>query len=304
MFYMNRKCLRLITCVVLIWGVCMVANAQSGPNSTYSHFSDLSDFSKVQIRLTYISDLQDEETSPIIFTTTGQSPGAAIFVAFEQSAQLYPAPEVGIESTAISVAQMQQLIANTGTIDAVNTDSVATIPWVSIAMSDDSGDQPLVAEAILHQADSATLLQQIGNAVADNGEAFALVSELACSTGGLVPERPVDVSADVTVARTGVRLDRASNSFVSLATLKNTTANSIAGPMSLAFNFSEGGVSLKNSLGVTCGTSPVGLAYVNVPLNNNELLPGESVEVSLSFASPDRAAVTATTKVLSGPGAR
>ncbi|MCI0562395.1 MAG: hypothetical protein MN733_28245, partial [Nitrososphaera sp.] len=61
---------------------------------------------------------------------------------------------------------------------------------------------------------------------------------------------------------------------------------------------------LFNADGTTCGTSPVGREFINLPLTGNALPSNASVQVTLEFENPDRVSIKATTKVLAGPGAR
>ncbi len=300
----NRVSLRLALYVYLMWGGIMGAFAGTGPNADYAYFSALSDVGAVQVRLTYVGWMQDEDLPPIILTTTGNPADGLKFVPFENPSILYPIPEVGSMINEISSAQMQQLISNAGSIAAVNSDSTASSPWLSFAMCDSSGDTTMVSEAVLDKPDSAVLFQQIANAIVDDAEAFATIMQMACNIGGLVPDRPTDVSDSISVEKSGVRLDRESNAFVSVVTLTNTSDSAIDGPMSLALDFREGGVALKNPTGVTCGTSPKGLHFIDVPLDGNVLPAGESVEVRLLYENPNRVSVEAATKVMAGPGAR
>jgi hypothetical protein len=305
MSYLNQIGSSLLSTLLLLLSGFTMAAAQTGPNASYTDFANLTDVSNVQIRLAYVGGLQDEIPPPVILTTSGKSPDPATFHSFERpSGVVYPPALVNPLHQDIPTSQMQQLIANVGTINVVVSGSVAAEPWLAFALSNISAGQTKVAEAVLNQADTLSLVQQITSAIASSDKALALVTELACGLGGLPPGQPTDVSNLVSISRTGVRLDRATDDFVSEATLINTSGNTISGPLSLVFTFAGPGVSLSNATGVTCATSPTGLGYINVPLANNALAPNESVKVTLRFASPDRDFVTAAIKILAGAGAR
>jgi hypothetical protein len=158
-------------------------------------------------------------------------------------------------------------------------------------------------EAILNPADSAALLDRLLAALSANKAAVKIISDIRCKTGLLPPGQATDVSPNTSVTTSGVRLNRNTGRYVGTVTVKNNSATSIPGPISLVLNF-QGNVQLFDYDGLTCATSPSGLSFINLPINNNVLLSGGSVVAKIEFLNPNQELIKFTTKVLSGPGAR
>lgn len=124
----------------------------------------------------------------------------------------------------------------------------------------------------------------------------------SCAPHLLGPQRPVDVTSQVTMTMSGVRLNRATRRFVGAATVKNNSAH-LPGPVSLVIELA-GSVRMFNADGVTCANDPAGRPFVNLPLENDMLLAGATVLTTLEFENPQNEPVRVTAKVLAGPGAR
>src|SRR5262249_53849566 len=52
--------------------------------------------------------------------------------------------------------------------------------------------------------------------------------------------------------------------------------------------------------GITCNTSPVGREFVHLPLRNNQLAPGQSIEMPVTIANPEKRSIVFDLKVLAG----
>ncbi len=299
-----RARLTVAVSVLTLLSIAQMSLAQSGPNASYSDFAALADASGVQVRLTYVGALQDEPLPPLILTVGGQEANAGKFREFQRSTIVYPPEFVKAGSKSISSTQMKDLIANVGTIPSVAGDGVSASPWLSFALCTGSGSETKVSEAVLDRSDTLSLLQQICAALEGDPEAFAAVTELGCAIGAVGAGTPTDVSDSISVKLSGVRLNRKTGLYVGKATVTNHSAVAVEGPLSLVFMFSKANVSLNNSVGLTCATTPPGLGYLNATLKNNTLGAGETIEVKLNFASPDANGVSATVKVLAGAGAR
>lgn len=111
-----------------------------------------------------------------------------------------------------------------------------------------------------------------------------------------------DVTAQVNVARGGLRFDRATGRFVQAVTLTNTGTNAIAGPVSLVLDNLGAGVTLANGTGTTATVVPTGSPYINV--GTGGLGAGKTATVRLEFASLVNTGVGYNTRVLAGPGTR
>lgn len=108
----------------------------------------------------------------------------------------------------------------------------------------------------------------------------------------LATAAPVDVSGKVTIQKSGLVLNRATNTFDTTLTIRNVSAGDVlAAPFYLIVSGLPSGVTLQNAAGVT-GT---GLRYVTVVLPSTGLIPGAQVNnVLLKFTNPSRVALTPT----------
>jgi endoglucanase len=103
-----------------------------------------------------------------------------------------------------------------------------------------------------------------------------------------------DVSSQVSVTRTGLKLNRATGYFVQTVTLTNTSGSVITGPVALVLDGLTTGTVLENATGVTSSTSPSGHPYITA--SAAALAPGGTVSLTLSFNQ-----ISAyTTRVLAG----
>jgi hypothetical protein len=88
------------------------------------------------------------------------------------------------------------------------------------------------------------------------------------------------------------------------ATVTNTSASNITGPLSLLVTHLTAGTTLANENGVTLCQLPTGSPYINLNLGAaNVLLKGKSTTVTLQFKNPNTGNITFTPKV-AGPGSR
>ena len=111
-----------------------------------------------------------------------------------------------------------------------------------------------------------------------------------------------DVSALITVTRGGYVLNPATGRYAQTVTVTNNSANTITGPLSLVLDGLSINAILFNATGTTDTLElPAGSPYLNVNVN---LAAGQNTTFALQFADPTHAAITYTTRVLSGPGLR
>jgi hypothetical protein len=111
-----------------------------------------------------------------------------------------------------------------------------------------------------------------------------------------------DISSQVGMIRSGLILNRSTNTFDSLVTLTNRSAAALAGPLVVTVsNIGQASVTLSNS----GGQDSSGNFYVNVTLPAGTLAPGQSVtNILLEFSDPNQVSFTFTTTVeqVSVPG--
>lgn len=103
---------------------------------------------------------------------------------------------------------------------------------------------------------------------------------------------PVDMTASVATASSGLILNRATGAFNGRITVTNTSGAALSGPLQLSLRGLTAGVGLLNAAGTREGAP-----YV---LLGESLAPGAAVTVPLSFANPARLAVRYTPAIYSG----
>ena len=282
---------------LLAWGT-----VGSGQNfSPYSAFlaMSLEELKTLQVKLTYVGPQQDVVPT-VAFTSTFNTLNLALFVPFRRPGFSYANDNLAVQSFSASPAELQQVVQQVGTLPDV-TAGAASGDFLSFAMLNTAGGTKAF-EAVLDKPDSLALFNKLRLALQSNAAGLRLISEMACSLELLEAERPTDVSGQVAVSISGVRLNRTTGRYVATANIKNNGA-SLTGPVSLVVDLG-GSVALFNHHGTTCGTSPVGRRFVNLSLTGNTLPSGGSLSMTLEFENPNNEPVVATTKVLAGPGAR
>jgi hypothetical protein len=111
-----------------------------------------------------------------------------------------------------------------------------------------------------------------------------------------------DLTGQVQVTRGGLRLDRATMHFAQTITVTNTSANTIAGPISIALDGVPQAASLFGIAGATLCDTPQGSPFLNTPASS--LAPGAASSVTLEFIDTSNSGITYSTRVLAGPGGR
>lgn len=283
--------------LVLFW----IQRTQAQMLSPYSDFQGmtLSQLVTLQVKLTYLGPTT-EPVSSLAFTSETNTLDLSLFVPFRDPGFSYSNDDL-VPALTFSATpdELKAAIDNVGTLPNVIAGGVATNPFLSFALFN---SQPIDKgfEAIVNASDATDLFTQLRLGLANNTEGLRKVSEIACPLDLLEPERPTDVTGDVSVVLRGVRLDRSTGRFVGTAEVTNNSGGILAGPVSLVF-LAERNIRLANTDGTTCGTSPVGLPFINLSTSPGS---GESTEIKLEFNNPDLEEIKMTIKVLSGPGAR
>jgi predicted extracellular nuclease len=102
-----------------------------------------------------------------------------------------------------------------------------------------------------------------------------------------------DVSSSVTIARSGLALNRSTGKYTGTVSFTNTSGAVINGPLQFKLDGLTAGVTLDNPTG-TQGGAP----YITLP--NASIAPGATVTVGVSFTNPSKAAIAYTAKLISG----
>lgn len=118
------------------------------------------------------------------------------------------------------------------------------------------------------------------------------------------PRCAVTVSSQVTVARSGFRLNALTGRYTQMVTLTNASAAPIQGPVSLSLDGLSDNATLANRTGMTTCV-PAGMPYIGVNIGaDNALSAGEAATVVLEFTNPTNQGIAYTARVASGSGAR
>lgn len=270
---------------------------------TFSPYADfqamtLQQLATLQVKLTFVGS-QQRALQSMAFTSSSNTLDLDLFVPFQRPGITYFNDTVKVEPFSASPEELEAVIDNVGTLPNVTAGVVAANVYISFALFNSQPSEKAF-EAILNESDAAALFDQLRLSLANNKDSLRNVSEMACPIGLLETERPTDVSANITVVLKGVRLDRSTGRFVGTAEVTNSSAGALVAPVSLVVDL-EGNVRLANADGITCGTSPVGREFIDLPASVG---PGATTEITLEFDNPDLEEIKVTTKVLSGPGAR
>jgi hypothetical protein len=110
-----------------------------------------------------------------------------------------------------------------------------------------------------------------------------------------------DVTGSIGIVRSGVTLNLTTRRYVQTVTLKNNSAGTITGPISLVLDNLTSNVTLYNASGSTALMLPAGSPYMTAAVN---LAAGQSVSIQLQFTNPGNSVFTYDARVLAGPGSR
>jgi hypothetical protein len=147
----------------------------------------------------------------------------------------------------------------------------------------------LVNESI-KVTDTPTLMEQ-AIAVINVAESIAVTDTpaVAAQSAG-----PVNVSGEVSVTSSGLAYSHVTRTFSGTVTVKNTSGQSIAGPIEIVLTNLTAGVTLVNATGTSAGNS-----YITV-LASGSLAAGQSANVAVRFSDPSNALIHFTPVVYSG----
>jgi len=105
---------------------------------------------------------------------------------------------------------------------------------------------------------------------------------------------PINVSGLVSVTSTGLVYSHLTRTFNGTLTVKNTSGQSIAGPIEIVLTNLTAGVTLLNATGTTAGNS-----YITV-VPSGSLAPGQSANIAVRFGDPSNGSIHFTPVVYSG----
>ena len=103
-----------------------------------------------------------------------------------------------------------------------------------------------------------------------------------------------DITSEFTIARSGLVLNRATNTFDSTITLKNTSGAPVLAPISAVVSGLPSSVTLANKTGQTGDGKP----YVSPMAAGMLLQPVGTLSFILKFANPQRVTITSVLQIL------
>jgi hypothetical protein len=237
----------------------------------------------------------------LAFTSSTNTLNLSLFVPFRRPGISYSNDDLGkVMTFSANTAELKAVIDNVATLPNVTAGGVAADVFVSFALFN-SQPSTKAFEAVLNSSDTAALFDKLRLSLANNKDGLEKLAAMACVLNTLEAGSPTDVSANVSVVLSGLRLDRSTGHFVGTATVKNNSGGTLAAPVSLVVIPQINNMRLAKSDGTTCNTSPGGSTFINIP---GALGSGQSATVKLEFVNPDKLTITPVTKVLAGPGAR
>jgi hypothetical protein len=138
-----------------------------------------------------------------------------------------------------------------------------------------------------------------------NGGAMARLQSFGCATGLVSNTMPAkDVTSQFIVTHGGLRFNYQEHRFESVVTLTNISPRPVRGPISLVVDMSPGSVQLANAHGHTCIMTPVGRAFITLPMPQASLNAGQVLETLIWFTDSAGEDITFSTKVVAGAGDR
>jgi hypothetical protein len=111
-------------------------------------------------------------------------------------------------------------------------------------------------------------------------------------TAKVVVDKSVDVTASVTIARSGLTMNRFTSKYSGTVTITNTSGQSLSGPLQLHLQGLSAGVTLDNKTG-----EKDGVPYLALPVGS--LAPGQAVTLTTTFSNPAKAGISYTPKLFS-----
>ena len=147
-------------------------------------------------------------------------------------------------------------------------------------------------------------LNWIGNVADPTNQVTAIVmTQDQTVTANFIPCTCAgNVSAAVSIKRLGFTLNPVTKRYAQTVSVTNNTVHSIVGPISLVLDNLSANATLFNATGTTDSLEqPAGSPYLDA---NGNLAPGQSVSFALQFTDLTNTAISYTTRVLAGPGAR
>ena len=294
----------LVSCVACALYAMLASPVAAQPTcAPFSAFQAMSpaELQTLQVKLTYVG-IQDKGIPSLVFTSNSQVPDVGLFSGVQKPGIDYSNDLFKVNTFTTTTDLLKAMIDGLSGLPAVTGGGVDPDAFFSFSLIN-PGTGGTCFEAVLSPQASADLFTQLRSSLQTDLVALQRITELGCPLAIVDPARPTDVTSQVAVTFSGLRLNRTTGRFVGIVTLKNNGSADLTGPLSLVIN-ATGNVALANGIGTTCATTPAGIPFLNVALPGNTLAPGATVQATTEFRNPDGGPVTPTSIVLAGPGTR
>jgi hypothetical protein len=154
-------------------------------------------------------------------------------------------------------------------------------------------------KGIVTYSNSARTATYTSNAGASGSDTFTYRSTdqggLSATATVTTNIQPVDVTVQTAITASGLAFSRSRQLYTGTITVKNTTAQTIPGPVQLVLHIMAAGITLANATGTTTGGDP----YLNV-VGNDGLAAGQSVTLPTQLSDPGNVPIKFTPQVYSG----
>ena len=258
----------------------------------------------VEVRLSYLGP-REESISNLRFVAEGTEHGDAA------GRRKNP----GFGTIPIPVIQLQELLRRLEKSSGPLTAQTAPKPfsWLSLTVEAD-GQGPKMFQTSFNQDQAKEVFSVFRHVLDSERLARYHLQSWGCAIGLLPAAHATDVTN-----RMAIKVSASSNSpWESVSnylqkgrvapseirvSVTNQSSSVVTGPISVVFNLS-GNARIADPDGTTCNTSPVGREFVHLPLRNNQLAPGESVEMPATIANPEKVSIVFDLKVLAGADPR
>ncbi len=258
---------------------------------------DTQDLKSVSIRLSYLGP-QEELISDLAFVPQGGSMAQKRSFVWT--------------ITVPSVLLKQLLDALQGPVEL--SGAPKPYPFLSLTVEKRDADHIKSFQKIFNTEDAKKIFSVFRLILESHRPARPHVQSWGCALDLLPEGSATDVTGRVNIKITNssgspwdqvsnfIQHGRAPHSDIKVA-VTNRSAAALEGPVSVAFNLSGNARALDVD-GATCHVTPVGRGFIDLPLRNGRLLPGETVEMPVGIENPENEPVTFDIKILAGPDPR
>ena len=147
-------------------------------------------------------------------------------------------------------------------------------------------------------AEGIVLLMSCSLCTASQADSYLLRVAASALEDLAGPDAAQDLTAGLTITRSGFRIDRKTGFYVQTIQFTNSQTVPATGPLYLVVTGLSSSVIVVNA-GLTRNVSPAGSPYIALhPADGSSLQPGESLSLTLQFEDGGRLSINYTPKVV------